>query len=90
MEHTNENEHYGPPPMDIFISALGALVVGAVIWAGGFATVLAVNYAGELLGIYPPANPLINSAIQIGYTAVPILAGLAAFWLSYRFLLKLD
>jgi hypothetical protein len=87
---THDNGHYGPPPMDVFISLLGAIVIGAVIWAGGFGTVLAINYGGEMLGIYPPANPLINTAIQIGYMAVPILAGVAAAWFSYRFLLNLD
>ncbi|MEX2144175.1 MAG: hypothetical protein WD740_06230 [Anaerolineales bacterium] len=90
MENTNEPQHYGPPPMDVFISVLGALVIGAVIWAGGYGTVLTLNFAGEAFGIYPPANSLIANAIQIGYVAVPILAGLMAFWISYRFLLKLD
>lgn len=89
-EHANESEHYGPPPMDVFISTLGALVIGGVVWAGGFGSVAAINYAGELLQMYPPANPLIATAIQIGYVAGPILAGLVAAWLSYRFLLKLD
>lgn len=89
-ENTHEPEHYGPPPMDMFISALGALVIGGIVWAGGYGTVLAINYGAEMLGIYPPANPLINSAIQTGFLVGPILAALVAFWLSYRFLLKLD
>lgn len=89
-EHTNEREHYGPPPMDIFISLLGALVIGGVVWAGGYGTVAAINYAGPMFQIYPPANSLIATAIQIGFIAGPILAGLAAAWLAYRFLLKLD
>jgi Na+/glutamate symporter len=76
--------------MDVFISMLGALVIGGVVWAGGFGTVAALNYAGEMFQIYPPANQLINTAIQIGYVAGPILAGLLAAWLAYRFLLKLD
>jgi hypothetical protein len=89
-EKMHEDEQYAPPPMDVFISMLGALVVGGVVWAGGFGTVAALNYAGEMLQIYPPANELINSGIQIGFTAGPILAGLLAAWLTYRFLLKLD
>ena len=90
MEDTHESEHYGPPPQDVFISALGALVIGGTVWAGGYGTVLAINYAAETFGIYPPANALINGAIQTGFLVGPILAGLVAFWLSYRFLLKLD
>ena len=90
MEHTNQQEHYGPPLMDVVISALGALVIGGLVWAGGYGTVAALNYAGEAFGIYPPASGLINNATQFGYVAVPILAGLAATWISYRFLLKLD
>jgi hypothetical protein len=87
---TNEHEHYGPPPADVVISALGALVIGGVIWAGGFGTVAAINFAAATFGIYPPANPLINGAITTGYLVVPILAGLGAAWFSYRFLLNLD
>ncbi|MEX1247035.1 MAG: hypothetical protein WEA61_01015 [Anaerolineales bacterium] len=92
MTHlTNENhEHYGPPPMDVFISLLGALVIGGVVWAGGAASVVGLNYAGEMLGISPPANPLINGAIQTGFVVGPVLVGLLAAWLSYRFLLRLD
>jgi hypothetical protein len=86
----HESEHYGPPAMDVFISMLGALVIGGVVWAGGFGTVAALNYAGEIFQIYPPANQLINTTIQTGYVAGPILAGLLAAWLAYRFLLKLD
>ena len=89
-EHVSEQEHYGPPLIDVLISALGALVIGGVVWAGGFGTVAALNYAGQMFQIYPPANQLIATAIQIGYIAGPILAGLLAAWLSYRFLLKLD
>jgi len=90
MEDTHDPEHYGPPPLDVLISALGALVIGGVVWAGGYGTVLAINYAGETFGIYPPDNALINGAITTGYVVGPILAGLLASWLSYRFLLKLD
>lgn len=86
----DHSEHYGPPPMDMFICFLGALVIGGIVWAGGYGTVAAINYAGQTFGIYPPANELINGAIQTGYVAGPILAGLLATWLSYRFLLKLD
>ncbi len=89
-EHTNEGEHYGPPPIDVFISLLGAIVIGGVVWAGGYGAVAAINYAGQIFQIYPPANSLINAAIQIGFIAGPILAGLLAAWLAYRFLLKLD
>lgn len=89
-EHTNESEHYGPPAIDVFISAMGALVIGSVIWAGGYLTVLGINYGLETFGLALPANPLINGAIQTSFVAVPILAGLVAAWLSYRFLLKLD
>ena len=89
-ERANEHEQYGPPPMDVFISLLGALVIGCVVWAGGYGTVAAINYAGQMLQIYPPANSLIATAIQIGYIAGPILVGLVAAWLAYRFLLKLD
>lgn len=89
-ENAHEGEHYGPPPIDIFISLLGALVIGGVVWAGGFGTVEALNYAGQVVQVYPPANELMNTAIQIGFVAGPILAGLLAAWLAYRFLLKLD
>ena len=89
-EKAHEGEHYGPPPIDIFISVLGALVVGGVIWAGGFGTVVAINYAGQMFQIYPPGNELISTGIQFGFVAGPILAGLLAAWLTYRFLLKLD
>jgi hypothetical protein len=88
--HANEHELSGPPFTDVLISGLGALVIGGVVWAGGFGTVAAINYAGETFGIYPPANDLINGAIQTGYIAGPILAGLVAAWLAYRFLLNLD
>jgi hypothetical protein len=88
--HTNEHELSGPPFTDVLISGLGALVIGGVVWAGGFGTVAAINYAGETFGIYPPANDLINGAIQTGYIAGPILAGLVAAWFAYRFLLNLD
>lgn len=88
--HSNEQEHYGPPATDVFISALGALVIGGVVWAGGYGTVAGINYAAEQFAIYPPANQLINSAILTGYVAGPILAGLLAAWLSYRFLINLD
>lgn len=87
---TNEHEHYGPPPMDVLISVLGAVIIGGVVWAGGFGTVAGINYAAQQFGIYPPANQLINTAIQTGYVVGPILAGLLAAWLSYRFLLNLD
>jgi hypothetical protein len=90
MEDMHEPEHYEPPAQDVFISALGALVIGALVWAGGYGTVLAIDFAGQTFGFYPPANPLINGAITTGYLVGPILAGLVAFWLSYRFLLKLD
>lgn len=89
-EHANEGQQYGPPFIDVFISLMGALVIGGVVWAGGFGTVAAINYAGQMLQIYPPVNPLINTAIQVGFIAGPILAGLLAAWLAYRFLLKLD
>lgn len=89
-EHLNENEHYGPPPMDVFISILGATVIGGVVWAGGYGTMAAINYAGQMFQIYPPANPLIATGIQIGFVAGPILVGLLAAWLAYRFLLKLE
>jgi hypothetical protein len=89
-EQVNENEHYGPPPMDVLISILGALVIGGIVWAGGYGSVAAINYAGQMFQIYPPANQLIASGIQIGYFAGPILAGLLAAWLAYQFLLKLD
>lgn len=86
----SEHEHYGPPAMDVFISALGALVIGGVVWGGGAATVAGINYGAELLGIYPPANDLINGAILTGFTVGPILVGLLAAWIAYRFLLNLD
>ncbi len=89
-EHTNEGEHYGPPPTDVIISLLGAIVIGGIVWAGGYGTVAAVNYAGQTFQIYPPANPLINTLIQIGFVAGPVLAALLATWLAYRFLIKLD
>ncbi|HLD93935.1 MAG TPA: hypothetical protein VI703_07015 [Anaerolineales bacterium] len=89
-EHTNEGQQYGPPFTDVLISLLGAVVVGGVVWAGGFGTVAAIHYAGQVFQIYPPANQLINTVIQSGFVAGPILAGLLAAWLTYRFLLKLD
>jgi hypothetical protein len=89
-ENAHESHQYSPPFTDVLISLLGALVIGGVVWAGGFGTVAAINYAGEVFQIYPPANDLINTGIQIGFVAVPILAGLTAAWLAYRFLLKLD
>jgi hypothetical protein len=89
-ESTNEGGQYGPPFIDVFISLLGALVVGGIVWAGGFGTVAAINYAGQAFQIYPPANELINTVIQIGFVAGPILVGLLAAWLTYRLLLKLD
>ena len=89
-EHVNENKHYGPPLMDVFISLLGALVLGGVVWAGGYGTVAAINFAGQMFQIYPPANPFIATGVQIGFVAGPILAGLLAAWLAYRFLLNLE
>ena len=89
-ENTHEGHQYSPPFTDVLISLLGALVIGGVVWAGGFGTVAAINYAGEALQIYPPANELVKTGIQIGFVAGPILAGLIAAWLAYRFLLKLD
>lgn len=89
-EHTHEGKQYSPPFIDVLISLLGALALGGIVWAGGYGTVAALNFAGQTFEIYPPANPLIATAIQVGYVAVPILAGLTAAWLAYRFLLKLD
>ncbi len=76
--------------MDILISMLEALMIGSTVWAGGYGAVALINYAGQVFQIYPPANSLIATAIQTGYIAGPILAGLLAAWLAYRFLLKLD
>ncbi|MEX2161339.1 MAG: hypothetical protein WD751_05425 [Anaerolineales bacterium] len=92
MTHTTNEGHeqYGPPPMDVFISLLGALVVGGVVWAGGVGAVAGLNYLGTMFAITPPDNALINGAIQTGFVAGPILIGLLAAWLTYRFLLKLD
>ncbi len=91
VEHNMENnEQYGPPPMDIFISALEALVLGGTVWALGVAAVAGINYAGQTFGIYPPTNSLLNSAIQAGYVAGPILVGFLVAVFSYRFLVNLD
>ncbi|MBX3047801.1 MAG: hypothetical protein KIT46_07775 [Anaerolineales bacterium] len=90
MSETTNVPEYGPPPMDVLISALGALVIGAVIWAGGFATFWGVDYLTSMFGIYPPADQLLNSAIRGAFVGIPILAGLGAAWASFRFLLKLD
>ncbi|MCW5876787.1 MAG: hypothetical protein KIS85_07885 [Anaerolineales bacterium] len=89
-ETANSTEQHGPPLMDVVISVLGALVVGGVIWAGGFGTFWGVDYLTEMFGIYPPDNLLLNGAIRAAFTGIPILAGLGAAWFSYRFLLKLD
>lgn len=90
MSETTNTHEYGPPPIDMLISALGALVIGAAIWFGGFATFWGVDYLTNMFGIYPPANELLNSAIRTGFVVIPILAGLGATLASFRFLLKLD
>lgn len=79
----------GPSASDAIISMLAAAVIGITVWAGGVGTVAALNYAGEYFEIYPPANELINTIIQTGYVAVPILAGLGAAWFTYRFVIRL-
>ena len=90
-EHNMEEApQYAPPLQDVLVSVLGALVIGGVVWGSGVGVVAGINYGAALLEIYPPANEMINTAIQAGYVAGPILAGLLAAWLSYRFLLKLD
>lgn len=88
--HSNEQENYGPPLIDVFVCALGALVIGGVVWAGGYGIVVGIDYAAQQFGVYPPANALINTAIRSAYVVGPILAGLLAAWRSYRFLLNLD
>lgn len=90
MSETTNTHEYGPPAMDVFISALGALVIGAVIWAGGFITFWGVDYLTAMFGIYPPDNALLNGAIRAAFVGIPILAGFGATWAAYRFLLKLD
>lgn len=91
VEHNiHETPQYGPPVADVVISALGALVIGFIIWGGGWITFYGWNYLAGVLQLNPPNDPTLNSAIQAAFTGIPILAGLVATWVSYRFLLKLD
>lgn len=75
---------------DFLISALTALVFGGVTWGAGYGLVAALNFAGAYFQIGPPPNELLASAIQIGYVAGPILAGLIVAIVTYRWVSRLQ
>jgi hypothetical protein len=85
-----EQETRGPAVSDVVISLLAALAVAGVVWGAGVGVVAGLNYAGEYFEIGPPTQPMIAGAIHTAYTIVPILAGIAAGWVAYRFVIRLS
>jgi hypothetical protein len=90
MSEAHVHGEYGSASAsDVIISLLAAAVFGGIVWSVGVGVVAGLNYAGEYFKIGPPANTMIANAIQIAYTAVPILAGVVAAWRAYLFTIKL-
>ncbi len=88
---THEHDEYASPSaLDVIISLLAAITVAGVVWATGVGVVAGINFAGEYLQIYPPANELIANAIQTAFTLGPILAAIPAAWFTYRYVVKLS
>lgn len=82
-----EVENYGPPAVDLLVSALGALFFAGLAWALVFGVFFGAIFGLEYFQITVPE--LVITGLDIGSKVVPVLAFVVTGWLSYRFLIRL-
>jgi len=71
-------------------SFLFGIVVGFTVWGAGIGFVWLLNWLGAYLNIYPPDSQIAAYVIELMYLNIPWIAGIAAGFIGYRLLLRLE
>ncbi len=81
------SEHYAPPTSDVVVCMLGAIVAAFVAWAAVYGLFVGLFYGITNFNIVLPelAVTALNGIAGVS----PLLAGLLAAVIGYRFLIKL-